>query len=489
MKTGTTSQTLQLPSYLYQGTFGVEVEEHRVSSRHQSLSQQLHPASLGERRGHVFFQNDFAESQEELVTLPHHSTRSCLNHLHTLQAVLQQALPDDDLIWPLSMPPRLGETDLNYLPQGFRARPWYQKYLEKMLEKYGPFYGLMCGVHVNYAPTTALLSWYQNQHHLTDVVQARNQMLFQIVQQVLGYRWLLTYLFGAAPISENPGDTIPTDLRGLQPVRSFRSSKYGFNNDANFEPDYSSFTHFVNQLEHYVATGDLVAPSDFHGPIRLKGVPTFAALQEVGAQYLEFRFFDLNPFSQDGINQLTLSFLHLLVMDAVVNPRQWEKATLSQAADYHDRVALQHPETPVTASANAQVEQLWQRLDKIVAAAPADLRISLNKALNFAKMAVHNPEQTVSGKLVTFMEHGSLMNYGLRRGRMLKRDYQVEPQLAQVKNVPEQWQGCYRDCCRHGWKADVKDEQLLVKCNQNSYTLSNKAQFEELLQRLTEKGR
>lgn len=467
---------------LYQGTFGIEVEEHRVSLKRRSLSQRAHPNSLGNRHHNPFFQTDFAESQEELVTSPHHSTKSCLNHLHSLQAILQASLNPDDIIWPLSMPPKLNQDDLDYLPKGFRNRPWYQKYLEKMLEKYGPYYGLMAGIHINYAPTKELLEWYRLHHQLQDKVVANNQMLFQIAQQVLGYRWLFTYLFGASPIIENKDDTIPEKQRKMQPVRSYRSSKYGFNNDTNFEPDYSSLDNFISQLEHYIKTGDLVAPSDFHGPVRLKGAPTFEALTTLGAGYLEFRIFDLNPFSQDGISQNTMSFLHLLIMDAVINPQPWDAIKLKRAEARNNLVALQHPVQSVSQDAQDEAKRLLHRLAEIVQAAPEELRIGFNKALNFANTCMLNPRETTSGKLQTFIKDKSLVNYGIVRGEMIKNDYRVEPKRFKFKTIPMELLSAYQKTHQLGLPTQLNENKLLVTIKDKQYTLKNNGELNDILQ-------
>lgn len=477
----------KLLSCLYQGTFGIEVEEHRVCKNQKSLSQLPHPKTLGERHGHPFFQTDFAESQEELVSLPYPSTRTCLSHLHSLQAMLQASLDPNDVIWPLSMPPKLNQDDLTYLPEGFKQRPWYQKYLEKMVEKYGPYYGLMAGIHVNYAPTKELLDWYQANHDYPDQVSANNHMLFQIVQQVLGYRWLLTYLFGASPITENQADTIPAAQRAMAPVRSYRSSKYGFNNLANFKTDYSNLENFIDQLEHFIETGKLVAPSDFHGPVRLKGVPTFEALTEIGAQYLEFRIFDLNPFTQDGLNQTTMSFLHLLIMDAIVNPQVWNRDTIDNAEKLNDFVALQHPTEPVPAEAQAAARNLFTRLAEIVKTAPADLRIDFSKALNFAILALENPSQTTSAQLTTFVKENSLVPFGMQRGAMIKSDYQLEPDSTKFKNVPETLLKAYQKSHQLGLKSTILENQISVTFKDQTKTFTNDQEFETYLTSLTER--
>ncbi|WP_429971661.1 glutamate--cysteine ligase [Fructilactobacillus sp. Tb1] len=473
---------------LYHGTFGIEVEEHRVSIERKSLSQLSHPDTLGERHGHPFFQTDFAESQEELVSLPHSSTRNCLSHLHSLQAMLQANLAPDDVIWPLSMPPKLNQADLTYLPEGFKQRPWYQKYLEKMLEKYGPFYGLMAGIHINYAPTQDLLDWYHVNHDYPTKVSSNNHMMFQIVQQVLGYRWMLTYLFGASPITENQADTIPAKQHAMAPVRSYRSSKYGFNNLANFKTDYSNLENFIDQLEHFIETGKLVAPSDFHGPVRLKGAATFEDLMTHGAKYLEFRVFDLNPFTQDGISQNTMSFLHLLIMDAIVNPQVWNHDTMENAENLNDEVALQHPNEHVSLDAQVSATKLFTRLADLVKSAPADLRIDFSKALNYAITAFDNPEQTVSAQLTTFVKDNSLVDFGMKRGAMIKNDFAIEPDFSKFRRVPKQLLSAYQESHKLGLKTTILEDKLSVTFKTQPKTFNNDYEFEDNLSSLTERN-
>ena len=64
---------------------------------------------------------------------------------------------------------------------------------------------------------------------------------------------------------------------------------------------------------------------EFYAPIRIRqaalpGETSLQALSRRGAEYLELRFLDVDPFVVDGISDDTLRLMHLFVLDALVRP-------------------------------------------------------------------------------------------------------------------------------------------------------------------------
>ena len=64
------------------------------------------------------------------------------------------------------------------------------------------------------------------------------------------WRWLFTYFFGASPIAGNLPSNLPRDLRF--PVRSLRSSSYGYANQKGEEITYDSFEEQLAQLKERI---------------------------------------------------------------------------------------------------------------------------------------------------------------------------------------------------------------------------------------------
>ncbi|MEX0379873.1 glutamate--cysteine ligase [Leuconostoc sp. MS02] len=463
-----------LNNALYTGRFGIEIEEHRLQTGSKTLSRHPHPHNLGDRRLQPYFQTDFSESLEELVTAPKSSSAKALAHLHELQLMLSEELADDEIIWPLSMPPHLTTADITFLNAHF-DRPWYQDYRNKLLARYGSFQHIMAGVHVNFSPADDVITWYSQQNQIDSRPDAKNHLFFQIAQQVAGYRWLLTYLFGASPVSENPADNLPNNRHAIQPVRSWRASDFGFANRPEIAIDYTDFETQVYQIQQHIANGDFYDKSEFYGPVRLKAPGAMTDLVKNGAEYMEFRMFDINPFTQEGISQNALSFLHLLIMDAIVNPITWEKHTLNSARALNHVVSLQHPNELLPDIAIEYADDLLLRLDKLVQSAPSSQKSEFKAALSFARSAVRQPKLTIGAQLSDFIAHASLMTFGLQRGAeiLAKRRQNTWPE--NLPNVPKQLQKSYVQAHKLGFDTlmNVTKGTLKITYNGQARTLTS----------------
>lgn len=459
---------------LYAGRFGIEIEEHRVQTSTHTLSRHPHPSALGDRQTQPYFQTDFSESQEEVVTSPQHSTKQALAHLHELQTILAEALTKDEIIWPLSMPPHLNADDIHFLNTHFE-RPWYQDYRDLLLARYGSFQHIMAGIHVNFSPDEKLIDWYSQQHHIHSRATAKNTLFFQIAQQVASYRWLLTYLFGASPVSENPADNLPKDRTDIEPVRSWRTSEFGFANLPEIQIDYVDLETQVQQIQQYIAKGDLYDKSEFYGPVRLKAPGDLPHLVQNGAEYIEFRLFDIDPFTQDGISQNALSFLHLLILDAIINPENWQKHELDSARALNHVVSLQNPNDLLPETAMTYANTLFSRLAYIVQSAPTAQRPDFQAALDFARTAVQQPNLTVGAKLVPFIDNQSLISFGLQRGLDILNTRQQSTLTEDFPNVPDHLIKTYIQAHQLGLETtlDTENRQLQVRRDGQIITLTS----------------
>lgn len=459
---------------LYAGRFGIEIEEHRIQTTTNTLSRKPHPHTLGDRKTQPYFQTDFSESQEEVVTAPQLSTKKALAHLHELQTILAEELAEDEVIWPLSMPPHLNPDDINFLNTHFE-RPWYQDYRDLLLARYGSFQHIMAGIHVNFSPDEKLINWYATQHNSHSSVTAKNALFFQIAQQVAGYRWLLTYLFGASPVSENPADNLPKDRTDIEPVRSWRTSDFGFTNLPEIQIDYVNLETQIQQIQTYIANDELYDKSEFYGPVRLKAPGDLANLVQNGAEYIEFRMFDIDPFTQDGISQNALSFLHLLILDAILNPEDWQKHTLDSARALNHVVSLQHPDELLPKTAIKYANTLFSRLEPLVQSAPTAQRADLQASLDFARAAVQQPNLTVGAKLSPFINNQSLMSFGLQRGIDILKARQKGTLTDDFSNIPDNLKQTYIQAHKLGLETtiDLKNGQLQVKRNGQVLTLTS----------------
>ena len=107
-------------------------------------------------------------------------------------------------------------------------------------------------------------------------------------------------------------------LSGIERSRysSIRNSDRGYWNEFVPLMDHSSLSAFTESVENYVKKGMLFSASELYLPIRLKprGVNTISALAQGGVDHIELRMFDLNPFTEFGVDENDLTFAHLLIL-------------------------------------------------------------------------------------------------------------------------------------------------------------------------------
>lgn len=104
-------EKLDPASPILQATFGLERESLRVTEA-GTLASTPHPSSLGSRSFHPYIQTDFSEQQLELITPIASSTQEARRLLGAITDVAGRSIPQDELMWPLSMPPNSEKTRL-----------------------------------------------------------------------------------------------------------------------------------------------------------------------------------------------------------------------------------------------------------------------------------------------------------------------------------------------------------------------------------------
>src|SRR5690625_4414045 len=71
----------------------------------------MHPESLGNREVNPHIKTDYGESQPEIITPPLAPYSRAHDWLQTLSYVLMANLPEDEYMWPFSVPCQLPEDD------------------------------------------------------------------------------------------------------------------------------------------------------------------------------------------------------------------------------------------------------------------------------------------------------------------------------------------------------------------------------------------
>ena len=145
-------QKLEPTSPILQANFGIERESLRVD-RQGKLAHTPHPSCLGARSFHPYIQTDFCEFQMELITPVAKSTTEARRFLGAITDVAGRSISKDELLWPLSMPPRIKAQEIQVAQLENEFERYYRNYLA---EKYGTKLQAISGIHSSLANTDTL---------------------------------------------------------------------------------------------------------------------------------------------------------------------------------------------------------------------------------------------------------------------------------------------------------------------------------------------
>lgn len=391
---------------ILQATFGLEREGLRIQENGK-LAQTPHPAIFGNRRFHPTIQTDFSEQQLELITPIASSTKEARRLLGAITDVTQRSLPQNEVIWPLSMPPQLtaDEIQIAHLENDFERH-----YREGLAKKYSKTLQAISGIHYNMQLGPDLTQALYEVSDYTDKIAFINALYLKLARNFLRYRWLLTYLYGAAPVAEAGFLQKPLS----HAVRSIRNSDLGYVNEEHIHISYQSLESYIQSIEDHVVKGDLIAEKECYKPVRFRGQKKNRLYLEKGITYLEFRSFDLDPFDHLGIRQETMDTVHLFLLgllwlDDVVDADQH----LEQAHALNEEIALSHPLTPLPKQADST--SILHAMQAVVQ--HFHLGSYYQDLLSRVQAAVADPSHTIAAQLLSHMEEHSLAAFGLEKAK------------------------------------------------------------------------
>ena len=442
-------QKLEPTSPILQANFGIERESLRVD-RQGKLAHTPHPSCLGARSFHPYIQTDFCEFQMELITPVAKSTTEARRFLGAITDVAGRSISKDELLWPLSMPPRINAQEIQVAQLENEFERHYRNYLA---EKYGTKLQAISGIHYNMELGKDLVEALFQESDQIDIIAFKNALYLKLAQNYLRYRWVITYLFGAAPIAEQGF----FDQEVPEPVRSFRNSDHGYVNKEEIQVSFASLEDYVSAIENYIEQGDLIAEKEFYSAVRFRGQKVNRSFLDKGITYLEFRNFDLNPFERIGISQDTMDTVHLLLLaflwlDAPENVDQ----ALTQGHALNEKIALSHPLEPLPSEAETQ--NITTALDQLVQHfGLGDYHQGLVKQV---KDAFADPSQTLAAQLLPHIKDKSLADFALDKA-LAYHDYDWTAHYA-LKGYEEMelsTQMLLFDAIQKGIHFEILDEQ------------------------------
>lgn len=442
-------QKLEPTSPILQANFGIERESLRVD-RQGKLAHTPHPSCLGARSFHPYIQTDFCEFQMELITPVAKSTTEARRFLGAITDVAGRSISKDELLWPLSMPPRIKAQEIQVAQLENEFERHYRNYLA---EKYGTKLQAISGIHYNMELGKDLVEALFQESDQIDLIAFKNALYLKLAQNYLRYRWVITYLFGAAPVAEQGF----FDQEVPEPVRSFRNSDHGYVNKEKIQVSFASLEDYVSVIENYIEQGDLIAEKEFYSAVRFRGQKVNRSFLDKGITYLEFRNFDLNPFERIGISQNTMDTVHLLLLaflwlDAPENVDQ----ALAQGHALNEKIALSHPLEPLPSEAETQ--NITTALDQLVQHfGLGDYHQGLVKQV---KDAFADPNKTLAAQLLPHIKDKSLADFALDKA-LAYHDYDWTAHYA-LKGYEEMelsTQMLLFDAIQKGLHFEILDEQ------------------------------
>lgn len=438
--------------FIDQARFGIEREGQRVDLA-GNLAKTDHPAIFGDRSYHPYIQTDFSETQTEMITPVTDSIPELFQYLAAVYDVTARSIPKEEMIWPLSMPPALPEKDEEIIIAKLKnfEDVLYRRYLAK---EYGKRKQMVSGIHFNFEFGDELLrTLFSHQEEFQDFSEFKTELYLKTARNFMRYRWIITYLFGASPMSEK--NYFINESHPQEPVRSIRNSALGYTNHPNVKVSYASMKQYLADIERMIEEGKLSEEKEFYTPLRFRGGKKVADLAKTGVRYIELRNIDLNPYARLGINPEQVRFLQLFLMymlwtEEKEDSDQW----VAEGTTRNNKVALEQPshQTEFHQEGKEILEGMKQMLVEL------DWLDSLY-LVEEALTQMDYPEQTLAAKLYQEAQLSSQQEVAVALGHQYYKESHERPyQLAGFREMELSTQIFMFDAIQKGVQVKVLDE-------------------------------
>lgn len=438
--------------FIDQARFGIEREGQRVDLA-GNLAKTDHPAIFGDRSYHPYIQTDFSETQTEMITPVTDSIPELFQYLAAVYDVTARSIPKEEMIWPLSMPPALPEKDEEIIIAKLKnfEDVLYRRYLAK---EYGKRKQMVSGIHFNFEFGDELLrTLFSHQEEFQDFSEFKTELYLKTARNFLRYRWMITYLLGASPMSEK--NYFINESHPQEPVRSIRNSALGYTNHPNVKVSYASMKQYLADIERMIEEGKLSEEKEFYTPLRFRGGKKVADLATTGVRYIELRNIDLNPYARLGINPEQVRFLQLFLMymlwtEEKEDSDQW----VAEGTTRNNKVALEQPshQTEFHQEGREILEGMKQMLVEL------DWLDSLY-LVEEALTQMDHPEQTLAAKLYQEAQLSSQQEVAVALGHQYYKESHERPyQLAGFREMELSTQIFMFDAIQKGVQVKVLDE-------------------------------
>ncbi|WP_414840034.1 bifunctional glutamate--cysteine ligase GshA/glutathione synthetase GshB [Carnobacterium sp. TMP28] len=446
----------EMEQAFYHAIYGIEKEGLRVLNSGE-LSLTKHPSDFGNRSFHPYIQTDFSETQLELITPPLHSIYETNRWLKGIHDVTLRTIPKDEFIWPMSMPVPL--PDESAIPIADLDNQDAVAYRNHLAAKYGKNKQMLSGIHYNFELDKEMMQQlYLNQTDYTNLVQFQSFVYLKLARNFLRYRWILTYLLGAAPVVDS--SFFKNKKCEMTPpkkyIRSIRCSHFGYANSDDVSISFDSVEEYVENLETAVNEGKLSEEKEFYSGVRLRGTKKAREMLERGISYVELRIFDLNPFSAFGIAAEDMQFIHLFCMLMIYKEESATMEEVEKGKKMSDLVALEHP-FDTTHYYQEGIELINQMTEMIQETNGSSDQMNCVKE---AKDKLEKPEMTLAARMVKGIEEsGDYVSFGMKLAKQYKEESLEKPYIVRgFENMELSTQLLIFDAIQKGITVEILDE-------------------------------
>ena len=353
---------------------GIEKEFFRVDSD-GFISKRPHPISLGSALKNKYITTDFAEAQVELVTPTFEDIDELYDFLFSLHVYVAKNIDSDEMLWPLSMPPKIeneSEINLGYYHQSGIGLLKHV-YRRGLKARYGPTMQCVSGMHYNFS---------LKQASFTDLVESPNQKKISeaylgLIRNFKRVYWFVLCEFGQTNVVDksfvknrehNLKELNKSDMF-LKHATSLRMSEIGYQSEAqkSLNIKYNSLEGFLRKIkkaievshkefadkglkdsdEEYqqISDGIIQIENEYYDSIRPKrssseDMRPYDLLKNFGIEYLEIRGVDIAPSDITGMSKHHIRFLDLILIYCLILPSPKITPKEKEAIDLNEYIAI-----------------------------------------------------------------------------------------------------------------------------------------------------
>ena len=424
---------------------GIEKESLRVT-KDGNISNTEHPKTLGSSYTNPSITTDFAESLIEIVTPTFTTVDELYERLITIHYFINKNLKNEEMLWPLSMPPKIeDESNINIATYGENNMGKLKHVYRKGLAiRYGKTMQCVSGIHYNFSVSDKSLKQlgYSSQNE-------KNKAYLSLIRNFKKLFWFVLIEFGNSPVvhksfvanRKNDLDMLNENDLFKPYATSLRMSDIGYQSKAqkNLNFKYNDLDGFLSELRNaiinpypefkdlglkdsnkefqQISNGILQIENELYDCIRPKragksGQRPYQLLKDKGIQYVEVRGIDLNPEEVVGISKEHIRILDLLLIYCLITP--------SRKMTDKEKIAIEQQDMNVIKSGrNPNLKVLFKNKELPISTARKELVKDLEQlALRLKDKTFIDAIKNIGGfKKNKFNHEISFLDYGIAKAK------------------------------------------------------------------------